>query len=474
MDVSICNPQKAPLTRVDTQNDTPAVLEETIIPPSRDNSSLSIISDESKASATGVRESNNGSNSNVGATASKKPNRICPWYKKLPNTTFTIDAFSYGAIEGCTGYFLSHFHADHYGGLTSKFNFGTIYCSQVTANLVQSQLRVDAQFISVLPMETTVQVEGVNVTLIDANHCPGAVLFLFQTRDSHMHLHTGDFRALHPLHTQHKQLQNVRLKSVYLDTTYLDARYAFPSQSIVLGVLAELLVDVVLKGRKLEEMVDPHSTERNMMRQFLSMGSSGVDNALTMFGGGGGRFKKGTLICVGTYTIGKERVFKSVAKALNSKIFVESSKLKILKCLEDKELNETLTSDPSDAIVHVVKIGQLNKEELEKKLDSVSSHFSRVIAIRPTGWTHQPSSSSKTQSDDNMFTIKSIKPNRLAHNIHVIPIPYSEHSSYTELKTFVQALNVEQIIPTVSVHKHEEMKAIFAEWQMEKKANLLV
>ncbi|KAJ3076799.1 DNA break repair nuclease [Podochytrium sp. JEL0797] len=392
--------------------------------------------------------------------------RECPWYKKLPHTGFTIDAFCHGAIAGCTAYFLTHFHSDHYGGLTSKFNAGPIYCSKVTANLVRSQLRVAEEWIHVLPMETPVEVQGVQVTLIDANHCPGAVLFVFRVPGvnhvHHHHLHTGDFRAISPFHTTHRILLDTRFKSLYLDTTYCDMRYAFPPQERVLGVVRELVVEVVKKGRKVEDVVAVKGDEggRNMMRQFLQMGSAVVDAAVGKAGlmGNGGSAKKGTVVCVGTYTIGKERVFMTIARALNSKIYADATKRRVLKCLEDPELDALLTSNPLEAIVHIVKMGHLNKEELEKKLTS----FSRVMAIRPTGWTYRQAKDGTPSAE---FSIQSINPTRLAHNIHVIPIPYSEHSSFTELEAFVKAIKVEQVIPTVNVGRHEEMQALFNSWR---------
>lgn len=98
----------------------------------------------------------------------ERSRRDCPWYKLISGTSFSMDAFSYGQIPNCSAYFLSHFHADHYIGLNGLFQ-GQIYCSSITASLITQELRVSKDRVHILPYETECDVEGVKVTLIDAN-----------------------------------------------------------------------------------------------------------------------------------------------------------------------------------------------------------------------------------------------------------------------------------------------------------------
>jgi len=67
---------------------------------------------------------------------------------------------------------LSHFHYDHYRGL-GKWLSQPLYCSQVTAYLVQKKCNLNPNLIRVLPMKEPRLIGNVEVILIDANHCPG-------------------------------------------------------------------------------------------------------------------------------------------------------------------------------------------------------------------------------------------------------------------------------------------------------------
>ncbi|XP_036029226.1 DNA cross-link repair 1A protein isoform X4 [Onychomys torridus] len=107
-------------------------------------------------------------NGNISESSGARELRTCPFYKRIPGTGFTVDAFQYGKVEGCTAYFLTHFHSDHYAGLSKDFTL-PIYCSEITGNLLKKKLRVQEQYIHQLPMDTECTVDGVKVVLLDAN-----------------------------------------------------------------------------------------------------------------------------------------------------------------------------------------------------------------------------------------------------------------------------------------------------------------
>ncbi len=84
--------------------------------------------------------------------------------------------------------------------------------------------------------------------------------------------------------------------------------------------------------------------------------------------------------------------------------------------------------------------------------------FDRVIAFKPTGWTF-----SKYRKSN--FDIKSLQPIYVNAKITIIPIPYSEHSSFDELADFVFNIDCEKIIPTVNTRNDNVMQKYFKEFK---------
>ena len=98
--------------------------------------------------------------------------KYVPSYKWIPNSSITVDAFSFGEIANCSEYFLSHYHYDHYGGLSKRFNQtdNTIFTSAITSRLIQQEIKIDTERIVELPLDVFVEVnDNVRVLCIDAN-----------------------------------------------------------------------------------------------------------------------------------------------------------------------------------------------------------------------------------------------------------------------------------------------------------------
>ena len=49
--------------------------------------------------------------------------------------------------------------------------------------------------LQVVPLHSPAEVAGVTVTFVDAHHCPGAVMILFEAPGKLPLLHTGDCRS---------------------------------------------------------------------------------------------------------------------------------------------------------------------------------------------------------------------------------------------------------------------------------------
>jgi hypothetical protein len=75
--------------------------------------------------------------------------------------------------------FFCSFAAD-YQGLTRSFCHGTIYCSSITARLVNMKIGIPWDRLQVLPINQKINIAGTAVTCLDANHCPGSIMILFE------------------------------------------------------------------------------------------------------------------------------------------------------------------------------------------------------------------------------------------------------------------------------------------------------
>jgi len=144
-------------------------------------------------------------------------------------------------------FFLSHCHTDHIMGLNSSWNYGKIYCSQISKVLICDKFPHLKDYTVALSMDEEHWIyldenkkEGVSVVFMDAMHCPGAVMFLFRGKMGTV-LHTGDFRfhtsmlehpILCPPERRNPEMMGIMVDVDYLhlDNTFANPEYDFPTR----------------------------------------------------------------------------------------------------------------------------------------------------------------------------------------------------------------------------------------------------
>ena len=334
-------------------------------------------------------------------------------------------------------YFLTHFHSDHYGGLANTWESGIIYCSLPTATLVTEQLGVNRKYLHPLPMNTPTVIASrgkpITVTLLDANHCPGAVMFLFQVGKRNI-LHVGDFRWNRecmllpgsPLNGFASEQKN--LDDLFLDTTYCNPKYSLPSQAETIEAIQALFL------KEMDRCKGSKSCK--------------------------------TLHLFGAYTIGKEKMYLSIAERHNLKVYVDPKRFRILSALNwPKERMALLTTHKEEASVWIVPLGDINMKKLPEYFPQANSKpfatsYDRIVGYRPTGW----SMGSKPSS--------SLVSSRYNGNLAIHSVPYSEHSSFPELVDCLACLKPQRIVPTVNTSKSDEQVATLLKALSEKQTTL--
>ncbi|TLS24618.1 hypothetical protein PpBr36_08598 [Pyricularia pennisetigena] len=231
-----------------------------------------------------------------------------------------VDFFRNNGTRPPLACFLSHVHSDHLAGL-ELLRSPFVYCSAATRELLLRLERYPCRInyakgilearvqtykhlknlLKPIPLDTLTQIElgpgrSIGVTLLDANHCTGAVMFLFEG-DGKAVLYTGDIRS-EPWHVNSiarspcmmEYSAGIKtLSCIYLDTSNTED-VAFPSKD---AGLKELLEKVI-------------------------------------------RYPKDTIFHFQAWTFGYEQVWIALSKALNSPVHVDDYKLQLYRSLVAK------------------------------------------------------------------------------------------------------------------------------------------
>ncbi|XP_076089753.1 protein artemis-like [Mytilus galloprovincialis] len=310
-------------------------------------------------------------------------------------------------------FFLSHIHEDHTVGLDRPTFLEMLqassdvflYCSEVTKLLLLEKPKYShlEHYVRVLPInvptEVSIPQQGsckigtVEVTLINASHCPGSVMFLFDGTEG-ICLYTGDFRWDSQQITNIPALHDKNGSVKHIDSLYIDTTFCHESS-------------IYIPSRE-----DSANAVYNLVKEWIGKGPNYVVH-----------FKART-------QYGHEHLMKEVSIKTGHKVYVSKEKCEIYKQIPG--LEDIFTSDPSETPVHACK-GKWPSDSLPWGKPAAEL---KVMVILPSTMYF----TMLRNFDLSHIVIKKGFINRVC---------YSFHSSYTEVKDLVTYLQPKFVRPNV-------------------------
>lgn len=306
-------------------------------------------------------------------------------------------------------HFLTHAHKDHAQGISAHASF-PIYSTLFTRTLIRRYYpQVDVSIFVGIEIGQSLAVEDpygdFTVTAVDANHCPGAVMFLFEGNFGNI-LHTGDCR-LTPECLQNLPEKYIGKKGkeprcpldyIFLDCTFGQFRSKMPSRHTAV----QQVINCIWKH----------------------------PNAHTVY-----------LTCD---LLGQEEILVQVSQTFGGKIYVD--KIKNSECLKALELTvpEILSQDPSSRFQLFDGFHRLY-ERAEEKISEARTNFQHEpLIIRPSAqWYACNEGVSDTESHEKVRFDQAVRD--LYGVWHVC---YTIHSSRDELEWALELLAPKWVVST--------------------------
>lgn len=247
---------------------------------------------------------------------------------KIPQTSIEVDDFR--PVDASL-HALTHYHADHRRGL-QRGDQRPILCSTLTRRLLVGLHGIPPRSCQTLdPGQSVALSDSIRVTAFDANHCPGALMLLFEI-EGRRHLHTGDFRYAAEHDAQAELFDDI--DTLFLDHTYWSQQdeWEHPPQDRAIEEILELIRS------------HPRRT-----------------------------------VYLGVYTIGKNRIVQAIHRELGLKVALTARYHKVYELLG---MSDCVTLDRRSTRVFGFAMGYFQR--------AFQMHYPRYekdgIVILPTGW----------------------------------------------------------------------------------------